>query len=373
LTWLTRAQLGAALPPDSLSSGLLLGTIPGEGFVPVSLAERTQLIERSAATLGAAGVSAADRVALSLGSDGNLAAALLAESLVGIGAAAAMLEARGRMRLLAAMRRLRPNVWVTTPTGALDFLARLYLEFNVDPMDLELEQILLVGEIASPGTESRLAAEFEARVAGLYCDPVFGVALAHRSDGPWKVEDPAVLGFADLEADVWQDAWDERAAEAETGENAARQTELVLRPLWSEVLADATIRTGEVVAISQDPNLFGQTVGEHLLIRGRWFSVPLLRRALAGIDGIAGWRLEVSRGDGTLDKLVVRLAFERASLVENPMWAGRAREAIASITPIAFDVETELAEPGTPAEAIDDARGHHLGLDRSAVAKRSDG
>jgi phenylacetate-CoA ligase len=146
----------------------------------------------------------------------------------------------------------------------------------------------------------------------------------------------------------------------------------VLRPAWSKSLSEQTLRTGEVVGPTQDASLFGQTVGEHILVRGRWLSIPLLRRALAGIDGIAGWRLEISRGDGTLDKLILNLAFERASLVENPMWAGRAREAIASITPIAFEVATELARNDTPSETIDDQREHHLGFDRQAVAKRLD-
>ena len=60
------------------------------------------------------------------------------------------------MRLLAVLRALRPRVWVTTPQGALDLLARLYLEFNVDPMELDLEKIVLVGEIASAGAHRRL-------------------------------------------------------------------------------------------------------------------------------------------------------------------------------------------------------------------------
>ena len=154
-----------------------------------------------------------------------------------------------------------------------------------------------------------------------------------------------------------------------------RQTprELVVRPSWSDELADSTLRSGQVC----DPGatgvsgLFHHTVGDHLLVRGRWLSLPRMRAALAGIDGIAGLRLEVSRGEGTLDKLVVSLAFERQSLVENPMWAARAREAVASTTPIAFEVETRLARDEEPAEEIRDLRGHHLGVERAAVAGAS--
>ena len=253
------------------------------------------------------------------------------------------------------------GVWITTPTGALDFLARLYLEFNVDPMELDLEHILLVGEIASPGTERRLADEFEARVSGLYCDPVFGIALAHGHEGKWQLQDPAVLGLADLERDDW--------LEQVPGTGGSPLAELVLRPVWSPPLADVTLRTGQVTRGGSAASLFEHTVGENVLIRGRWLSLPLVRRALAGIDGIAGWRLTASRGDGTLDKLILTLGFDRPGLVENPIWAGRAREAIAGITPIAFELETEVAAEDIAAETIVDERGHHLGLDRVAVAK----
>ena len=88
-------------------------------------------------------------------------------------------------------------------------------------------------------------------------------------------------------------------------------------------------------------------------------------------DGIAGWELKVSRGDGTLDKMTVSLAFERASLVDNPMWIGRAREAIASVTPFAFELATVLATKDTAPETLSDERGHHLGTDRKTVAAQA--
>ena len=361
MTWATRTELAGLFGGGADVEGLLLGAVPGEGFVAVPRKERAGLFERSAATLSAAGLSRGDRAILSLNSDGDLAGAMLADALVELGAAAGVVGARGRMRLLGAIRAIRPNVWVTTPTGALDFLARLYLEFNVDPMELDLEKILLVGEIASPGTERRLADEFESRVTSLYCDPVFGVALAHSESGVWQVHDSAMLGLAELDRDEW--------LERIPGSAGDGLAELVLRPVWSPPLANWTLRTGQVVGGAADASLFAHTVGEHLLIRGRWLSLPLLRRALAGIDGISGWRLTASRGDGTLDKLTLTLAFERPSLVENPMWAGRAREAVAAITPIAFELETEVASEGMPAETIVDERGHHLGVDRAAALR----
>ena len=110
------------------------------------------------------------------------------------------------MRTLAAVRALRPEVWVTTPTGALDFLARLYLEFNVDPIELELGRILVVGEIPSPGTARRLAAEFEAELVGLYCDPIVGGVWGQGCDGRWQIAEPAVLAQAVLAHDALADA-----------------------------------------------------------------------------------------------------------------------------------------------------------------------
>jgi len=47
------------------------------------------------------------------------------------------------------------------------------------------------------------------------------------------------------------------------------------------------------------------------------------------------------------------------------MW--RAREAVASTTPIAFALECERAAEGASGEEIIDGRGHHLGVDRGAV------
>jgi phenylacetate-CoA ligase len=343
----------------------MLGAIPGEGFVPVPPAGREALRERSSATLAAAGLAAGQRALLSLNGDGDLTGPLLAEALVSLGVSAAVVGPRGRMRLLAAIRALRPDVWITTPTGALDFLARLYLEFNVDPTELELRHVLLVGEIETPGTARRLADELEARVTSLYCDPVFGAALAWGGDGQWQVGDPTSLGLAPLERDEW--------LAVAPGAADAPLSELVLRPEWGGALAGVTLRTGQVVRGASDASLFRHTVGPHVLVRGRWLALPLLRRALGRIDGIAGLRILLSRGERTLDELRLRLAFERASLVENPIWTRRIREAVAAITPIAFELETEAASEGDVTEEIVDERGHHLGLDRAEAARAAGG
>lgn len=358
MSWLTRTELPAYAGNDSGSPGLLVGAVPGEGFVAVSSDARSAIRSRSAATLKAAGIERGQCALVSLNSDGDLSGAFFAEALVEAGARAAVVGPRGRMRTLAAFRALRPQVWVTTPTGALDFLARLYLEFNVDPVELELDRIFVVGEIASAGTERRLAAEFEARVTNVYCDPVFGGAWAFASDGKWQVLAPEILGLGELARDVLQDG-------GSTGFGA----ELLLQPDWPGPLAGKSIRTGQVTGRDGMSELFVRTVGDHVLVRGRWLSLPLLRRGLAQIDGLAGYALEIDRGEGTLDKLVVRLAFDRPGLVENPMWAARAREAIAAVTPVDFSLERIHADESSTGEQILDRRGHHLGTDRVAVAR----
>ena len=354
MSWYTRESL-----PDA-GDGLLLVANAGEAGLSLSVGEQAELVARSSATLAAAGLCSGDRAVLSLAGEGDLAGPLLAQAVVAQGASAALVGPRGRMRLLATLRTLRPNVWITTPSGALDLLARLYLEFNVDPMELDLEHILVVGEIATPGTVRRLGDEFESEVTELYCEPFFGCALAHARGEAWQLDHGDALALAGLGSDTLLDR--------DPSARAPGRAELVVRPVWSQALAGAQLRTGQVVDAAGDPaGLFQHTVGEHLLVRGRWLSLPLLRRALALIDGTAAWRLDVSRGEGTLDKLQITLGFDRDTLVENPMWAGRAREAIAATTPIAFELEAERAPEGASGEQIADARGHHLGVDRAAV------
>lgn len=410
MSWLTRSELprvlgraapatkrpAAATSATSAKSAIaaaseasgpgewLVCAVPGEVGVPLSRDAAASLRTRSAAQLSAAGVASGQRALVSLASDGDLAGARIGDALVEVGASVAVVGARGRMRTLAAMRALNPSVWVTTPTGALDFLARLYLEFNVDPLELELDLILLVGEIPSAGSERRLADEFEARVATLFCDAVVGGIWGHGRAGRFALEDSDALGLAALERDDWLGraaAGGARGGDGSTTSSAPSPREIVLRPDWAGPLAGATVRTGQVFvagsngtfASGPDAAFFSHTVGDHVLVRGRWLSLPLVRQALSRIDGIGGHRVEVARGEGTLDKLTIRLSYERPSLVENPMWAGRVREAIAALTPVEFGLEAELAGEAVVREAIVDHRGHHLGVDRAEVAARGIG
>jgi len=355
VSFLTRTDLaktGAKPAPGSL---LFAGT-PAEYGVALAGDEVAAMQALSRATLEKAGLAKNDRVLFAVAQDGSPAVGLLAQAAQPLVTSVAQTSPKGRLRLLSTIRALKPNVLVTTPCGAADFLARLYMEFNVDPVELELTKILLVGEIASKGVRKRIGKEFEADISEVYADPIFGAALAVRRGGSWTVADEKVLALGKLGSD-------EIAAEGIAGDG-----EVLLRPHWSVALGQSVIRTGQVIqGDAADAGLFNHTVGEHVLARGQFVSLPALRRQLALIDGIARWTLTLDRGDRTLDNLALTVAFERQTLVDNPMWKGRIQQAISAATPVHVEVNTELAQPDAPGakETVNDLRGHHLGVARA--------
>jgi phenylacetate-CoA ligase len=107
------------------------------------------------------------------------------------------------------------------------------------------------------------------------------------------------------------------------------------------------------------------TVGEYVLIRGRWVSIPKITTALARIDGVSRWELRISR-EGTLDAAALHVTFKRDTLVGNPMWKSRIGQCLVAVTPVTIEVvvEPEVSETARPG-AITDLRGQHLGLDRA--------
>lgn len=351
MTFLTRPDLakGAVKPGQG---ALLFAGSPAEYGMALTGAEVAAMQALSRRSLEAAGLGKNDKVLFAVAQDGSPAVGLLAQAAAELTASVSVTAPKGRLRLLSTIRALKPNVLVTTPCGAADFLARLYLEFNVDPVELDLTKIILVGEIASPGVRKRLAKEFEADLSELYCDPIFGAALAARRSGGWVVADERTLALGAL------------ASDEIVGDGVAGEGELLL------LAGDAVIRTGQVIrGDAGDAGLFNHTVGEHVLARGQFVSLPLLRRQLALIDGVARWTLTVDRGDRTLDNLLLTVAFDRESLVANPMWKGRIQQAIAAATPVHVDIQTELALPDAagPKDSIVDLRGHHLGVARDAA------
>ena len=361
MKWLDRARLAKAVPPAQ--GTLLFAGEPADAALPLLGSEVEAMQALSRKSFEKAGLAKNDRVLFAVSRPGSPAVDLLAQAVAPSASGVAVTGPKGRLRLLTTIRNLKPTMLVTTPCGAADFLARLYLEFNVDPVELDLRKIVLVGEIASRGVAKRVAKEFEADLSEIYCDPIFGAALAWRRGGSWESAEPGSLALADP-------AKDEIRAEPISG-GTAGPFELVLRPTWSAALADTAIRTGEVVAGDPgDAGLFNHTAGEHVLVRGQWVSLPMLRKQLALIDGIAGWELEIDRGDRSLDSAVLKIRFDRETLVQNPMWKGRIQQAVAAATPVHVEVATELADADSPKpkETVHDLRRYHLGVDRAHLA-----
>ncbi|MEV0200209.1 hypothetical protein [Nonomuraea sp. NPDC050691] len=277
------------------------------------------------------------------------------------------------MRLHHALSALGATTLVATPTGAMDFLARLHLEFLLDPLDLGLRHIVLTGEIASKRTLGHLAGEFDAEVHEVYSSPFSGGALAWRAS-----EDEPLTPLADGLLRPAALGKDELLPEA------AGAAELVITPAGHSTLGDAVLRTGQVVRVPADgpgpPDgasaasradgipAPAHTVGDHVLVRGVWLSLPRIGRTLAKIDGVARWELGVTR-QGTLDAAVLTVTFNRPSLVGNPMWRSRLQESMRALTPITLKVEIapEVAETSSPG-MVSDLRGHHLGRDRALVS-----
>jgi phenylacetate-CoA ligase len=360
-SWPTRTGLG-----DPAEARGLLVLAPDSGTaVGLGPEERAACVRMAARTLAAAGVTAADRVVVALSSDGEPAGVLVARAAAEVAEAAAACGPRGRMRLHQALARVAATTLVITPTGAMDLLARLHLEFLVDPLDLGLRTLVLTGEIASPGCAAHLAAEFGARVVEVYTDPVFGMPLAW-GDAPGEPLAPVaegVLGLAPLDADR------SLAAPYEPG-----LAEYVLTPEWHGGLAGSVIRTGQAVRLAggeKGPPAPVHTVGDHVLVRGRWLPLPRMERALARVDGITHWELALAR-PGTLDTAVLRVTFGRETLVGNPMWRGRIAQALAEVTPVRIEVEVAPEPfPSPRPPVVTDGRGQHLGRDRAAVAREA--
>jgi phenylacetate-CoA ligase len=372
--WLTRDDLAAGA---GSATGLLMVSSDASSVFPLSAADRAVAEELTAEALRAAGVGERDRVVVALAEP---AGALWASAAAGVAAAAACVGPRGRMRLHQTLSALKATTLVATPTGAMDFLARLHLEFLLDPLDLGLRRIVLTGEIASKRTLAHLAGEFDATVTEVYASPFSGAALAWRSsqDAPLTPLPGAGLGLAAPAAD-------------EPPKPGSGLAELVITPSGHASLGDAVLRTGHVARLGDgegdtdgDTDGAGEgareaagegdvipapahTVGEHVLVRGVWLSLPRLGRTLARIDGVSRWELAVSR-QGTLDAAMLTVTFNRESLVRNPMWRSRIQESLRALSPISIGLEIspEIAEtpgPGT----LDDQRGQHLGRDRALV------
>lgn len=348
--WLTRDDLGAAARS---ATGLLLVSPDVSSAFPLGPEDRTAAAGTTAAALRAAGVGERDRVVVALAEP---AGALWTAAAADVAQAAASMGPRGRMRLYHALSALRATTLVATPTGAMDFLARLHLEFLLDPLDLGLRNIVLTGEIASKRTLGHLAGEFAARVTEVYSSPFGGTALAWRA-----AEDDPLTPLADGVLDL--------AALTKDEAPGPGLAELVITPRGHSALGDAVLRTGQVAGSGGEGiPAPAHTVGEHVLVRGVWLALPRVEKALSKIDGVAGWELAISR-QGTLDAAVLTVTFNRESLIGNPMWRARIQQAVQALTPVSISVEVDqnVSETPTPG-TVNDLRGHHLGRDRALIS-----
>ena len=347
--WVSRTTL----PALKQNNSLVFGGDPAETLVAISIDELNALRSNSANTWALTGIKSSDRVLVSTVQEGGFPVATSAEVIAPLCSAITYANPRGRLRLLHSIKNFKPTVWVTTPCAALDFLARLYMEFNIDPFELGIEHIVLVGEIASPGAHKRLADEFESVVTELYCDPLFGAALALRSKGEMQSGETGLLALASLSEDtIVSEDW-----------NPEENAEIVLTLNHIAALKDHVLRTGQIVSPQQQVNTFHHTIGDRILVRGRWLSLPLMAKALKLIDGMQAWHLLVERGEGTLDRVTLKLGLNRESLIGNPMWQARIREAVTSVTPLSINVDTyylAIDDP-QPQSFVDDQRQHHLG------------
>ena len=69
--------------------------------------------------------------------------------------------------------------------------------------------------------------------------------------------------------------------------------------------------------------------------------------------------------------MVVVVALDRPTLVDDKMWAGRIREAVASVVPVRVETRAVGIDDVPPAQPVVDHRGHHVGIDRERVATPS--
>ncbi|MEV0384160.1 hypothetical protein [Nonomuraea sp. NPDC050643] len=348
--WLTRDDLGGAA---HTATGLLLVSPDVSSVFPLGPADRADAVARTGKALLQAGTGPRDRVVVALAEP---AGAIWAAAAADVAGAAAGVGPRGRMRLHHALTALRATTLVITPTGAMDFLSRLHLEFLLDPLDLGLRNIVLTGEIASRRTMGHLAGEFGATVTEVLASPFGGDALAWRAseDDPLTPLADDLVGLAALTKD-------------DTADSAAPLAELIVTPRAHSALGDVVLRTG-LVAKAGGQGVPAHTVGDHVLVRGVWLALPRIEKALAKIDGVTGWELAVSR-QGTLDAAALTVRFGRESLVRNPMWKARIEQSVRALTPISITVEiaqdvSETPVPGT----VNDLRGHHLGRDRALLS-----
>jgi phenylacetate-CoA ligase len=279
------------------------------------------VVEVTAETLDMVGVVESDRIAVALNSDGAAVGTRWAEAAAGIASAAVAIGPARGGRILEVVDSVHATVLISTPTVAEE-LAR------VAGRTTSVHTVVLTGEVLDPGRRAAIGRHLGVAVGEVVLDPVFGAAVASRPPGAtaFAVTRPGLVGSHRLDGGA---------------------IEWTLRCDWSPLLAGRDLRMGIAGPERRGP-IDGTTwlppprwtIGDHVLVRGRWVSLSYLRRRL----GPRGWCLAIRRGERA-DHSTLRVA-SAASLA-------RVRRFVAEHLPVAHRVTVDPDLDGRPALVVD--------------------
>lgn len=338
---ISREELGALTRAGSVGHGWLVCSGEGEALAALDPAGVEVLRDLTAETLVSVGVDESDRVLIALNSEGAGTGVLWTQAASVTAGAAGSAGPRQGLRTASMIRGTGASVLVTTPSLATALAVRMRAAGS-DPRQLRLRLLVLVGETADDGRRRRLGDDFDARVTEIWCDPVFGAGLAWRSPdsgSEFRLVRPAVVTPEPVEV-------------TEPPRDGGALVEWVLQPDWVPALAGVGVRTGVVSrpgAWLGDPRW---TVGDHVLVRGRWVSLGALDRCLKGL-GADRWQLRVEAGTA---REQLQLGYDAP--IPIPV-VEAALEAVCALRPRVAPQAVERDEP-----RLLDARLQHLG-DRS--------
>lgn len=305
----------------------------------------------TAETLATAGIDSDDRVIVALNADGAGVAVKWSEAASLIGQAAFLASPKDPARIAHLAGITRATTLVTTPTVA----ARLLRHCRASgwPAGWQIRRLFVTGEINTDRDLARLHAAFDAAVTEIWCDPIFGLALASRRCGTGQRD--FIATRPNVLADIAIDP-------ARCSGNRLR--EWVVLPVWSAALRHHAVLTGVAGPEERGARLPRpcHTVGDHLLLRGRWIHAGRFATHLDDALGEQGWSLVIERGlSGDRARLLtLRLSSSELAAVE---------DAMRRYVPVRIGRQTVSASE-LPPQRILDFRGQHLGP-RAAAPTRS--
>lgn len=322
------------------AGGWFVASAEGGLVLPLDPDERRMLREITAENLVSIGIREDDGVVAALNSDGAGVGVVWSEAASLVAHRSCAIGVRGGTRLSSILESLGATVLVSTPSFVRNLGVRTR-QIGSDPREFGLRSIVLTGEIVADQQIRSIEEMFDARVAEVWSDPIFGAALAHRGpdDPVFSPVRPALVSTAPVSS-------------VDEPRGSGSRVEWVVDPVWCRALEGVRIRTGFVgvddVALPTPTN----TIGDHVLVRGRWLSHSHLTAVLAGM-GVDRWQLEIGAGLGSD---VATLRFE-----------GDHRERdVRAATDLVSAVRIEVLPVPTgsigSSGRILDHRGQHLGL-----------